>query len=102
MPNQTFIAIAEASTADEAFTKAVANAREEFGDAGKTGTIADKKSFVIMQEEPFPTNEAVRSTVYALLEAGDEELEKPGAAAGCLPFRFLGRLQWIFYGWSEI
>jgi hypothetical protein len=102
MPSKTFIAIAEAEKADEAFTKAVNGAKEEFGDGGKTGTIADKKSFVILQDEPFPTNEAVRNAVYGILELGDEELEKPGAPAGCFPFKFLGRGQFMFFGWTQV
>lgn len=100
--NKTFIAIAEAATADEAFSKAVKSAQEEFGDTGKTGTIGDKKSFLLLQEEPFPTNEAVRNAVYGVLELGDEELEKPNAPAGCYSFKFLGRTLFMFFGWSEL
>ena len=99
--SKNFIAISAGSTADEAFIQAKKDAIE-FGEKdGEHGSVAEKKSFIILQEEPFPTNEAVRNLVYGIFEVGDERLEKPDAPAGCYPFKFLGRDLWMFFGWSD-
>lgn len=97
---KTFIAISAGSTADEAFVSAKKDAAEYGEKDGEHGTIANKKSFVILQDEPFPTNEAVRNTVHGVFEVGDEILEKTDAPAGCYLFKFLGRDLFMFFGWE--
>jgi hypothetical protein len=98
---KNFIAISVGTTADEAFIEAKKDAIEYGEKDGEYGTIANKKSFIILQEEPLPTNEAARNLVYGIFELGDEKLEEPDAPAGCYPFKFFGRDMWMFFGWSE-
>ena len=100
MTTQTFITISEASSADEAFAQAIADAKA-YCEGRDTGSIIGKTAFVILQEEPFPNNESVRTAVNRILEVGDEALEKPKAPAGCYLFKFMGRTLFMFYGWSE-
>lgn len=97
---KTFIAISSGSSADEAFIEARKDAIEYGDKDGEYGSIADKKSFIILQEEPLPTNEAVRNVVYGIFEAGDERLENTNAPAGCYPFKFMGKSLFMFFGWS--
>lgn len=101
MTSKTFIAISEAGSADEAFVQAVADAKE-YGEGRDTGSIIGKKSFIILQDDPFPNNETVRTAVNMILENGDESLEKLNAPAGCYLFKFLGRSLFMFFGWSEV
>lgn len=97
---KTFIAISSGSSADEAFIEAKKDAKEYGDKEGEYGTVADKGSFIIIQEEPLPTNEAARNMVYGIFEVGDERLEKNNAPAGCYLFKFMGKDLFMFFGWS--
>lgn len=97
---KTFIAISSGNSADEAFIEAKKDAIEYGDKDGGYGSIADKTSFIILQEDTLPTNEAVRNLVYGIFEMGDERLEKPNAPAGCYLFKFMGKSLFMFFGWS--
>lgn len=48
----TFYTVAKGASAEEAFRLAVDRAKHEYGHGGYTGTIAEKRSFVVIQPNP--------------------------------------------------
>jgi hypothetical protein len=85
-----FMVTASGNTAEEAFKSAVEDARCECGYGGYTGTIAEKRSFVLV-ERP----RGVNPTDYAEELVG--EFDKWGPA-GCIKIK---KGKYLFFGFAS-
>ena len=107
MGAQDFCKFSAASTADDAFKAAVEDAKYNYGNSGYTGTIAEKRSFVLI-DWPRPVNEmemtrtelraAALKFAEELIEKSDSRIDDKWGPAGCIKV-FEGL--WLFFGWAS-
>lgn len=91
----TFMTRSEGSTVKEAFNLAIMLAREDHGNDGYTGTIAEKQSFVMISAP-----EGIDPFVYAnkLLDEDDPRVYEKWGPAGCIR---LSQDEYLFFGWAS-
>jgi hypothetical protein len=89
----TFSTVAKGKTAKEAFASAVEQARYDHGHAGYTGTIAEKRSFVVLA-----VPKGQDPVEYALSDAALALVDDKWGPAGCVA---LGNGEWMFFGWAS-
>lgn len=82
---------ARGKNADEAFRKAVADARYEYGNGGYTGTIAEKNDFRVFPLKPGET------ATQAAQRLEPEVFDKHGPA-GCVEY---SPGEYVFFGWAS-
>jgi len=89
-----------ATSAEEAFATARANALEEHGDGGYSGSIAEKDCFVMIPMPALPEWERITPREYAelLIEAYDARIADKWGPAGCIEVR---PGEYLFFGWSS-
>jgi hypothetical protein len=95
----TFSTVARGSTAQQAFDRAVAQARHEYGHGGYTGTIAEKDCFVMLNfPTPPPTITDAENYARELIHNRDPRVDDKWGPAGCI---HLGSDLWLFFGWAS-
>lgn len=87
MGANTFCQSAKGQSAQEAFRKAVDEARYENGHRGYTGTLAEKGSFVEIRECAPLTMQEAQKQADLLIDAGDERIDDKWGPAGCIVVR---------------
>jgi len=91
----TFMTRSVGSSAKEAFKKAVTAAREDHGDDGYTGTIAEKESFVMID---VPSDVEPHAYAEELLDEFVARVYEKWGPAGCIR---LSQDQFLFFGWAS-
>lgn len=91
----TFGTTARGKTAREAFTAAVTQARFESGSGGYSGTIAEKRDYVMIA---LPAGRVANDYARELIDAGDPRIDDKWGPAGCIA---LGEDKWLFFGWAS-
>lgn len=95
MGANTFMMVAEGKTAKQAFEAAVADAKHDYGHAGYTGTIAEKRTFVLVTP---PAGADPRAYANKLIDDGDRRIDDKWGPAGVIA---LGDGKWLFFGWAS-
>lgn len=91
MGADAFVTMAQGKTAKEAFRNAVADAQHQNGHGGYTGTIAEKREFVLLKPKTTdPLKEA-----WDLIHEDDERISDKWGPAGCFD---LGDNKFVFFG----
>jgi hypothetical protein len=90
-----FMQRAKGATAKEAFAEAVRQAQYDWGHAGYTGTVAEKDSFVIIQQVEGLGAEELADK---LIDERDERIDDKWGDAGCIPVK---DGEWLFFGWAS-
>lgn len=100
----TFSVRSVGDNAKDAFQKAVENARYESGNGGYTGTIAEKRSFVLINMPTKPTSfRDVYTYADQLIDNGDKRIDDKWGPAGCIYIGEapLGKSEYYFFGWAS-
>lgn len=94
MGASSFITVAHGPSAQAAFQAAVSEARRAHGGRSYTGSVAEKRSFVVI-----PTPEHIDATEYAarLLDSDDPRVANKWGPAACID---LGSGGFLFFGWA--
>jgi hypothetical protein len=95
MGASTFTTISRGQSAREAFDAAREEARHAYGHGGYTGTIAEKRSFVVIQ---IAEGADPREHANALLDDDDRRIADKWGPAGCIA---LGGGEYLFFGWAS-
>lgn len=95
MGADTFVTRSKGKTAREAFNNAVQEAQYEHGHGGYSGTIAEKRDFVMIT---MPEGEKVGNFIDHLIDAGDPRIDNKWGPAGCID---LGKGDYVFFGWAS-
>lgn len=105
MGANTFMTMGAGKTAAEAFRAAVEQAQYENGHGGYTGTIAEKRSFTVIQLRslqglgtPELAAKAAREYASKLLDEGDGRIDDKWGPAGCIR---VDAEKWLFFGWAS-
>ena len=111
----TFETLAFGKTAEEAFSKAVEDARHTHGHGGYTGTIAEKDTFEVIPEREHKGRQK-RTVARELIEEGDKRIQSkrgPAGAINCSGTTEAKRYRerkglkgkhgdvWLFFGWAS-
>lgn len=106
----TFGTVGRGKTAKEAFGSAVGNAQYEHGQAGYTGTIAEKTEFTMIEvpqefidertkEDPRRTKDSIlRQYAHMMIDMEDDRVADKWGPAGCIK---LEGDRWFFFGWAN-
>jgi hypothetical protein len=89
----TFSTVAKGKTAKEAFRAAIEQAQYDHGHGGYSGTIAEKRSFVVLT-----VPKGQDAVEYALSDAALALVDDKWGPAGCVA---LGNDKWMFFGWAS-
>lgn len=92
-----FIQSGRGKTAQEAFSKAVQHAQYMSGHGGYTGTIAEKREFVMVTSDTLDERDAV-TLAQKLLDEDDHRITDKWGPAGCIR---MGEDHWLFFGWAS-
>lgn len=95
MGAEEFDATAKGRTAEAAFKRAVEDAQYEHGHGGYSGTVAEKRSFVVID---VPEGQDPRAFADELLRKDDPRIQDKWGPAGCVK---LGKDEWLFFGWAS-
>jgi hypothetical protein len=97
MGAETFIVETEGRNAKKAFNKARDEACYLYGHAGYSGTLAEKTSFIMIDDVPANVTDF---EAYAddLIERGDSRIDDKWGPAGCIDCR---DGTYIFFGWAS-
>ncbi|MDG5821835.1 hypothetical protein [Natronococcus sp. A-GB7] len=79
----TFETLAFGKTVEEAFSKAVEDARNMHGHGGYTGTIAEKDTFEVIPEHEHKGRQK-RTVAHELIEERDERIQSKRGPAGAI------------------
>src|SRR5262245_47024653 len=98
MGAEIFMVRTKAKTAEAAFDAAVTAARARSGRGGYSGTVAEKRSFVVIALPK--TEPAVTAVDYAnrLLDEGDPRVDDKWGPAGIIAD---GPERWLIFGWAS-
>jgi hypothetical protein len=102
MGAQTFTAFAEGKTAKEAFSRVVDQAQYDYGHSGYTGTIAEKTSFVIIQD--CQTREDAYAKARELMDDDDDRISDKWGPAGAIRIPKTKKdasAGYLFFGWAS-
>ncbi|MCX4783888.1 MULTISPECIES: hypothetical protein [unclassified Streptomyces] len=92
-----FITTGEGENVETAFFSAREDAAWEFGHGGYTGTIAEKRDFVLITESPM-SQDAAETCAQNLLETDDERIRDKWGPAGAIP---VDDGTWLFVGYAS-
>lgn len=98
-----FITVARGKSAKEAFQRAVGDAAYEHGHGGYTGTIAEKRDFVMIPyavpDDVSDIDAARFASTFArnLINDGDPRIDDKWGPAGCI--KLVGE-NYLFFGWA--
>ena len=95
MGANTFYTTASGASAKDAFWTAVERAQIAHGNAGYTGTIAEKHEFEMI---PLNPNLTPQQFAEALIQDQDLRIYNKWGPAGCFD---LGGGQYAFFGWAS-
>lgn len=95
MGADTFVEKAEGKDAKSAFNQAVSDAAWECGHGGYTGTIAEKRSFVMID---LPEGKDPVAYANELIDSNDERIDDKWGPAGCIK---LEGNKYLFFGWAS-
>ena len=95
MGSETFFTKQKGSSANDAFQKAVEEARYEYGHSGYTGTIAEKDSFVSIA---LPKGMDADDYAEHLIGEDDKRISDKWGDAGCIEF---SKNNYLFFGWAS-
>lgn len=90
-----FCTRSKGKTAREAFDRAVDQAHYENGRGGYTGTIAEKRSFVMIT---VPDGQDPFAYASKLMDDDDRRIVDKWGPAGCID---LGNGEFYFFGWAS-
>lgn len=90
-----FSCVGHGKSAKEAFMAARAEAQYESGHGGYTGTIAEKRDFVMV---PVPAGVDPFVHANALIAADDSQISDKWGPAGCIS---LGDNKYLFFGFAS-
>jgi len=93
----TFETIVTGRTAREAFAAARAEARHLQGAGGYTGTLAEKRDFVMVTQARMNLRDA-QSLAGRLIDQEDERIDDKWGPAGCIR---LEDERFLFFGWAS-
>lgn len=97
----TFTNVAVGRTAKEAFGEAVSTARHMYGHGGYTGTIAEKREFVMVA---VPSGRTAKELIREVLMDERSPIFDKSGPAGCIdlgPSEGSSELrQFVFFGWA--
>lgn len=95
MGAKNFIVTSKGATAHDAFRAAVESAQYDYGHAGYTGTIAEKKIFTMVD---LPAGLDAFKYARHLINYGDPRIDDKWGPAGCIA---LGGNEYLFFGWAS-
>lgn len=95
MGAETFGVRAKGKTAKKAFAAACEEARYENGHGGYTGSIAEKRSFVMI---PVPEGKNPLDHAHDMIDDGDPRVDDKWGPAGCIK---LDEGTFYFFGWAS-
>lgn len=95
MGASTFVDTIPGTDAREAFHAARERAQHNYGRAGYTGTIAEKRGFVVMGAASGMTAARVQASFY--LDQNDDRIASKWGPAGCIEFPG----GFVFFGWAS-
>lgn len=98
-----FTVVMQGKTARAAFLSAVAEAREENGNGGYSGSIAEKSKFVMISTEPMPKADAFEK-VDNMLASDDPRISDKWGPAGCIEIEIEpegDEKTYIFFGYAS-
>jgi hypothetical protein len=93
MGSVNFFDRSSGKTAKDAFSRAHSEAIKTYGNHGYTGTIAEKDSFVMFQDDP---NRDIFEYTEELLD--HPEISSKWGPAGCIQ---TGTESFVFFGWAS-
>lgn len=97
----TFNTTESGETASAAFQAAVSSAQWEHGHGGYTGSIAEKRDYVMIRTEPMD-HDAAYQLAEQLLDADDSRIADQWGPAGCIPVDDPQHGKaWLFFGWAS-
>ena len=107
MGSTVFMIVGGAKTAEVAFTKLVKEAQHHHGHGGYTGTIAEKRSFVMIHPISSPVN--LKGTIEEklavaqeharnLINKSDPRIDDKWGPAGCIQ---ISKSKFLFFGWAS-
>ena len=94
----TFVTTSKGSTVQDAFNNAREEASNWAGDEGYTGTIAEKRSFVMIPFNLDQRNQTPIDYAYFLLDEGDYRIDDKWGPAGCIDLK---DGSYLFFGWAS-
>jgi len=104
MGAEVFEKFVRGTDAQTCFDSAVSEAQWEHGHMGYTGTIAEKTSFVMIEDEkPLSRGEA-RRLAEDLIASGDERIDDKWGPAGCIACYDKEKKEiigFVFLGWAS-
>ncbi|MFI6031592.1 hypothetical protein [Amycolatopsis magusensis] len=86
MGAETFTTYAEGADVDTAFRAAIEQAQYDYGHAGYTGTIAEKASYIVIDDAPRSEGDA-EALAEKLINDDDERIADKWGPAGAIPVR---------------
>ena len=95
MGSDIFMITATGVSARDAFTNARQEALYDFGHAGYTGTIAEKRDFTVIS---LKEGRGPREYADELIDNSDERIDNKWGPAGCFD---LGGGRYFFFGWAS-
>lgn len=95
MGANSFMVRAQGKTAKEAFDAAVQEAKHEHGHGGYSGTIAEKRDFVLIT---LPPGQDARELAGKMLDECDPRIDDKWGPAGCLR---MSEGNWLFFGYAS-
>lgn len=96
-----FVDLGESSEVEQAFQQARAEAQHEYGHGGYTGTVAEKKEYVVIEAKPMRLAEAV-DLATRLTNEGDKRIDDKWGPAGAIAVGEGGQVtRWLFFGWAS-
>jgi hypothetical protein len=95
MGAESFSSRSKGKTAKEAFNKAKEEARYDFGHGGYTGTIVEKRSFVMIQT---PKDKNANDYANELMNNNDRRIDDKWGPAGCIHIK---DDEYLFFGWAS-
>jgi hypothetical protein len=97
MGAQTFYTRARGTDAESAFRNAVEEAQYYHGNAGRTGTIAEKNSFTKIPDDEVGDAEP-REYANQLIDEQDHRIRSKRGPAGCI---HVEDDVYLFFGWAN-
>jgi hypothetical protein len=90
-----FMVRSKGNSAKEAFQKAVSSAQMEYGNGGYSGSIAEKRNFIMIE---VPEGKDPIEYAEELIDDEDSKVNDKWGPAGCFD---LGNGSYLFFGWAS-
>jgi len=99
MGAETFYHAASGKNAKKAFIAATKEAAYNYGHAGYTGSIAEKESFVMINDRVIESYDEACKLADKLIDESDERIDDKWGPAGCLKYKDrAGKISYLFFG----